>query len=469
MINQNIEIKANQTLAMTPRLQQAIQLLQLSVVELNAYIQTQVEENPLLQKVEISLNNESNIEARSPNVDYNIDEDWKEGGGSEDTLLFGNGNSEEYDPLINVCQQRTLTEHLLEQLIIFEDPLDKAIGEFLIYHLNTAGFLEIELEEIAKDFAVDLNKVKYILSVMQGFEPTGVFAKNLIECFQLQLKERGLLSYEMDCFLDKVHMLTSHPLQKIAKAAFISVEKCHEFIKILRTLSPKPADGFLKTEPQILIADVNMKRNEIGEWTPYLNAEAMPHIIIKSDYYHDLKNKIKLKEDHQYMNERFSHAQWLVQSLTQRAQTLLLVSLEIVRHQQAFFDHGYNYFKPLNLKKIAEALNIHESTVSRITTSKYISTPRGIFSLKFFFSSSVSPLYENEAVSSKRIQEAIRNLVRSEATHAPLSDDAIVVKLDQMGLNVARRTINKYRKILCIPSSTQRKRFYELNPETRLT
>lgn len=470
MIAQNIDIKSTQTLAMTPRLQQAIQLLQLSVAELDSYLHTQLEENPLLSRMDQDMDYISHDRGSSPDVDYNRDEDYLEGygnGGGEggDSLIFDNTRDGSYENMdyLETTQETTLIDYLIEQLVIFPDPRDRAIGEFLIYNLREDGFLEIDLSEVSIQFGVSLSHVESMLEKMQRFEPAGVFARDLTECFRLQLREQNALEPEMDRLLNNITLLTSHPMERVARAAQISVDTCQKLLTALRQLSPKPGHGFAQNKAQVLIPDILMYRDEEGFWTTRLNPQSLPKIVINSDYYHNLKNRLVQKEEISYVNERMTHAQWLVQALLQRADTMLRVSREIVRHQQAFFDHGYDYFKPLNLRQIAQAIEVHESTVSRITTSKFMTTPRGIFPMKFFFSASVSPLYENESISSKRIQEALRKLVREEPRGTPLSDDALMAQLEAQGLTVARRTINKYRKILGIGSSNERRRLYGLN------
>jgi RNA polymerase sigma-54 factor len=468
MTKQNLDIRTSQSLALTPRLQQAIQLLQMSVQELSAYVASQVEENPLLQQEgsDILL-----TDLTAPIIEHPTREDDDEYMDAHIEDLYINGVSEPGDDDFTYFEgksEKSLTDILLEQLYIsFTDPQECLIGEYMIHSLNDYGFLEMDCSEIAETLGVDIADVERVLSRMQTFEPLGIFARNIKECFRIQLDHSGELTESMVNLLENLELLGTQPLPKVAKSINLTVDLCQNLLEKLRHLNRKPLDCESQVSIETVIPEVIMVRQIDGSWGVELNPEALPKVYVDSDYYHDLKHNLVRSSEKSYISERYSHAQWLINSINQRCETLLKVTREIIKHQQGFFEKGYSAFRPLTLKQVADVLDIHESSVSRITTSKFLETPYGILSLKFFFSAAISPIYEDSSLSARRIQEAMRELLKAESAQSPYSDDDIVTLLNNQGMAVARRTIAKYRKVLKIPSSVERRRAYELNPTMR--
>lgn len=456
---QTLDIRTAQVLTMTPRLQQAIKLLQLSQQELHAFLEQQVLENPLLMEHEEQVDLSLDLPIKNEGFEENNYLDEYE----HDSLVFDTHGAAPESPLANLVSQPTsLREHLLQQLAItVTDPKLFKLGEHLIDSINAYGFLEEDVSSISERFNLPIQEVENLLRIMQTFDPPGIFAKSLADCFAIQLKEQGAFSKTMERLLSHLNHLTQVPLKQFAKEVGVGLEECQDLISSLRNLSPQPTANFDHIPIQIVIPDVYVKYDPDKRWTVALNQKVSPKIQLNQSYYEALREKVYHRDEKGYVNAQYSHAHWLLGALEQRTSTLLRVAQEVVNQQQGFFDFGFSEFKPLSLKQVAEALDIHESTVSRITTSKYIATPRGIFDLKFFFSSAVKQntlLRKDETASSKSIQEKIKEMIRQEDPKEPLSDDGLVEQLLLQGITVARRTVTKYRKILKIPSSFERKR-----------
>jgi RNA polymerase sigma-54 factor len=451
MIKTTFDLKQSQHLAMTPRLQQAIKLLQMSHLELNSFVNQQLEDNPLLIK---------------DGDDYDTLQDNYESfeqfdSDDPESLIFE--DNKEYDPLYapRLKTEPTLQEHVFNQWkIVARNDLEFRVGECLIDLLNPDGYITSNLTELATRLLIPESLVLAVLKQLQHLDPVGIFARNLSECMQLQLLDRGELTKELDIFLEHLDMLTTHGIDKLAKACHQSIDVIQSYLRKIRTLTPKPGLQFSKGENPVVIVDIIVKKSENNLY-PELNPDAVPKVFANSNYFQELKNKCRKGEELQYLNDQMSHANWLVNALEQRSVTLLRVSQAILKFQKDFFEKGVCALKPLSLKEIAEAVDMHESTISRVTTDKYIETPLGIFDLKFFFSSKITTSTkannQNESVSSKHIMELIRTLVGQEEPRHPLSDDNIATLLQSKGYNVARRTIAKYRGILNLGSSTERK------------
>ncbi len=451
MTKQTLDIRTAQVLTMTPRLQQAIKLLQLSQQELCVYINEQLLENPLLVSEEV-------IQESLPDYEDAYEDDY-----NRDSLVFHIHSSAESSVANLACQELSLRQHLLQQLAIaVTDPTLFKLGEHLIDSLNTYGFLEEDIQSLSQRFNMPLKRVAELLATLQTFDPPGVFAKSLADCFAIQLKERGLFSNAMESLLENLEQLTEVPFKQFSKKIGVDLQECQQLLNTLKTLCPRPIQNFDHIPMQVVIPDVYAKYSENLGWTVALNQKILPKISLDTAYYESVKEKTNCRDERGYINTQYSHAHWLLNAIDQRTSTLLRVAQEVVTQQQGFLEFGFSEFKPLSLRQVAEVLDIHESTVSRITTSKYIATPRGIFDLKFFFSSAVKQekrlIQKESSASSKTIQEKIKELVRQEDLKNPLSDDALVEHLFSQGLTVARRTISKYRKILRIPSSFERKR-----------
>lgn len=479
-ISQRLDLRQSQNLVMTPQLQQAIKLLQLSNVELAEFIETEIAQNPLLEKKDAEGEHDAPAESseKSERDDMQDDFDGNWTGGDADaassksndfdagTALMGTGGSRNFDELDEafentMAKQETLRDHLLKQLhMSFDDPRDRMMGALLIDLVDEAGYLREGVETLAAKLGAEQERVEHILSEMKHFTPTGVFAQDLKECLSLQLDEQGKLDQPMKILLGNLNLLAGHDMAALAKLCDVNPTYLADMIGEIKSLNPKPASDFDHVVVQTAIPDVLMKKlpkNLGGGWRVELNTETLPRVLVNNEYYTKVSQGAKGKEDREYITTQLNNANWLVKSLDQRAQTILKVASDIVEQQDAFFNFGIEFLKPLTLKDIAETIDMHESTVSRVTTNKYIGTPRGIFELKYFFSTALVSS-DGTAHSSESIKARIRSMVDAEKPDDVLSDDSIVEALQKEGIDIARRTIAKYRDMLNIPSSVQRRK-----------
>lgn len=477
-INQRLDLRQAQNLVMTPQLQQAIKLLQLNNAELAEYIESEIAQNPLLEK----LPNESeqeNTDAPAASEDRdNVQDDFDSGWtGNESeakapmdfdagTAAIGAGGSRNFDEFdetsdSTLSKTQTLRDHLIEQLnMTFEDARDRLIGAMLIDMIDEAGYLREGLESLAEKLGAEQGRVEEILGKLKKFSPTGVFARDLKECLSLQLEEQGKLDPPMKTLLENLHMLAGHDLAGLARKCDVNSTYLSDMVGDIKSLNPKPAADFDHLVVQTAIPDVLMKKlpkNLGGGWRVELNTETLPRVLVNNEYYTQVSQNAKDKKDREYITTQLNNANWLVKSLDQRAQTILKVASEIVEQQDAFFTFGIEFLKPLTLKDIADAIQMHQSTASRVTSNKYIGTPRGIFELKYFFSTALVSA-EGVAHSSESIKARVKSLIDAEKPEDVLSDDAIVETLQKEGIDIARRTVAKYRDMLNIPSSVQRRK-----------
>jgi len=478
-ITQRLDLRQSQNLVMTPQLQQAIKLLQLNNVELAEYIESEIAQNPLLEKAPSESESES-IDSTPPsetdNVQEDFDSNWTgneaEGAqsGSSDfdagTAQMGAGGSRNFDSLDeafenSMAKTETLREHLIEQLnMAFDDPKDRLIGAMLVDLVDEAGYLREGDEEVAARLGTNAERIAALLSTMKKFSPSGVFARDLKECLSIQLEDQGKLDTPMRALLENLNMLASNDMEALAKKCDVNRLYLLDMIGDIKALNPKPAANFEHLVVQTAIPDVLMKKlpkNLGGGWRVELNTETLPRVLINNEYYTEVSAATKDKKDREYITTQMNNANWLVKSLDQRAQTILKVASEIVEQQDAFFNFGIEFLRPLTLKDIAEAIAMHESTVSRVTNNKYIGTPRGIFELKYFFSTALVSA-DGTAHSAESIKARIKTMIDAEKPDDILSDDAIVEALQKDGVDIARRTIAKYREMLNIPSSVQRRK-----------
>ncbi|MGD9502179.1 MAG: RNA polymerase factor sigma-54 [Methyloceanibacter sp.] len=517
-ITAKLELRQAQGLVMTPLLQQAIKLLQLSHVELQSFIEAELERNPLLERADaeepgagadpglgaapgmkdepdsrspgqeseagegeegewIDLESDS---SRSEDLDIEPQDAYPDADGAMlagfaagDPAPFGQGagmasgeapNLEAY-----VAGERTLKDHLTEQLILaFADPASRLIGHHLIDMTDEAGYLTGDLAGLAELLGAPPELVEETLSVMQGFDPSGVFARDLRECLMLQLKEQDRCDPAMAALIENIELLAVHDLSALKRAAKVSDEDLLDMIAEVKRLNPKPGLRYGSAPAQVVVPDVFVRSLPDGSFHVELNSETLPRVLVNRTYYSTVCKSAARKEDRTYLADCFQTANWLVKSLDQRARTILKVAREIVRQQDAFFTHGVRHLKPLNLKTIADAIAMHESTVSRVTANKYMATNRGLFELKYFFTSAIAATSDGDAHSSESVRDRIRAMIEAEAASSVLSDDKIVERLREDGIDIARRTVAKYREALRIPSSVQRRRQKRLAPCARL-
>ncbi|MGZ5148261.1 MAG: RNA polymerase factor sigma-54, partial [Burkholderiales bacterium] len=347
---------------------------------------------------------------------------------------------------------------LIQQLnLSVSDAADRFIAMYLIDQLDESGYMLISMAEAAEQLGTEPERVENVLKTLQRFDPPGIFARNLKECLRLQLEDRNRHDPAMAAFVDNIELLAARDLRKLRELCGVSSEDLQDMIAEVRALDPKPALRFERVINGTVVPDVIMTAQPDGGWRVELNTETLPRVLVNRSYISEI-GRNATKADKAFLTERLQSANWLVKALHQRAETILKVATELVKQQDAFFRYGVTHLRPLILRDIAEAIEMHESTVSRVTTNKYMATPRGIFELKYFFTQGLPSAGGGEVHSAEAVRHRIKVLIDSEAATDILSDDRIVDILHADGIEVARRTVAKYRDSLNIPSSVQRRR-----------
>ncbi len=409
--------------------------------------------------------------------DYSVNEslnagsygdEWSEGEmqdiGRRSAGSQGAGGSYESDgdgPDIDAASARdqTLREYLLEQIHVdIADPVARLIAETLTDMLDEAGYLREDTATLAETLGTTKEEIDAVIARLQQMEPAGVFARSLTECLRLQLADMNRLDPCMEIFLDNLTMMGSGELAALRKKCGVDEEDFTQMLADVRRCNPKPAMGFASEDVQAVIPDVIVRRAKGGGWHLELNQEALPRVLVNRHYASDVGARASDKEAKKFMSEQLANANWLIKALDQRANTILKVATEIVKQQDKFLQHGIRFLKPLVLKDIAAAVGMHESTISRVTTSKFMATPRGTLELKFFFTSSIGASGGATDFSSKTVMYYIKELVSAEEANSILSDNDIVERLKDRNIDVARRTVTKYREEMDIPSSVIRRR-----------
>ncbi len=479
-INQRLDLRQGQALSMTPQLQQAIKLLQLSNLELSEFIEAELEKNPLLERDDAQGPDAPAEEAAGePQQQDEAPLDTGEGfsekaeekeGMDYSTSAFagtGAGGNSTFDDPENgfentMAATTTLRDHLLDQIHVdFTEPRDRAIAVLMLDYLDEAGYFRTPAEALAARLGVDTARIEGILTRLQQLDPAGIFARSLSECLSLQLREKNRLDPAMEKLLQNLELLAGHDLKKLKAACGVDDDDLREMIGEIKALDPKPALHFDHFVSQTVVPDVLMKplpKSKGGGWAVELNADTLPRVLVNKVYYAEIQKGAKTKQDKEYLSDQLATANWLVKAMDQRAQTIMKVATDIILQQEAFFNYGVEYLKPMVLKDVADAIAMHESTVSRVTTGKYIGTPRGVFELKYFFTSGVSTSDGAAEFSSEAIKARIKTLIDAEAADAVLSDDDLVDRLAEAGIAIARRTVAKYREAMKILSSVQRRR-----------
>jgi RNA polymerase sigma-54 factor len=472
-VSQRLELRHSQSLVMTPQLQQAIKLLQLSNLDLRTYVEQELERNPLLERSEQP---EAATEAQRDEPRARGDEDDYDDRGGEsdwdtapDSLAdwsappSGGASVGRGEEDISGLDQRlpgeiSLREHLLEQArTAFEMPVELAVAEALIDSLDESGYLAGTVEELADLLGVETAVVEELRRRMLGFDPAGVFACSLAECLATQLRERNRLDPAMQALIDNLELLASRDYAKLRRLCGVDSEDFGEMLQELKALDPKPALGFGAGPVQPVIPDILMRPAPGGGFAVELNPDTLPRVLVNRRYYAEISAQARDRIEKQYLNEQLQSANWLTRALDQRATTILKVAGELVRRQHSFFTKGIEHLKPLTLRDIAEVIEMHESTVSRVTANKYIATPRGTYELKYFFTASLGGA-SGEGHSAEAVRHRIKALIDAETPKAVLSDDRIVEILRAEGIDIARRTVAKYREAMRIPSSPRRRR-----------
>lgn len=462
-ISHRLDLKQTQGLVMTPQLQQAIKLLQLNNIEIAEFIEEEIAQNPLLEKKEQDPSESHEAEnAKAEKIEQPSD-DFDAGSAMADIGSGGNTSFNKLDDAFenSMSKPETLRDHLMEQLqLSFGDATDQMIATLLIDQLDETGYLRPTNDELAEKFGCSIERIDKLLNKMKQFDPTGIFAHNLEECLRLQLEEQNKFDKPTQILVENLKLLADHDHKKLAEKCNVNETYLQDIISDIRSLNPKPAADFDHIVVQTAIPDVLMRRlpkNLGGGWRVELNTDTLPKVLVNNQYYKEVAKTATQKKDKEYLSNQLSSANWLVRSLDQRAQTILKVGAEIVEQQDAFFNYGIEFLRPLTLKDIAEEIDMHESTVSRVTNNKYIGTPRGIFELKYFFSTALIS-EDGTSHSAESVRARVQALIDNEAPTKVLSDDKIVDLLKKEGIDLARRTVAKYREALHIPSSIQRRK-----------
>ncbi len=358
-----------------------------------------------------------------------------------------------------VPSETTLADWLREQLALaIADPARRMIGQYLIDLVDEAGYLVGDVATVAEKLGTGVKEVETVLGILQSFDPPGICARDLAECLTLQLKERNRFDPAMEALIARLDLLAKRDFAALKKVCGVGDEDLADMIAEIRRLNPKPGLAFGSAIVQPIVPDVFVRPAPDGGWIVELNSDTLPKVLVNQSYYAEVSATARRDTEKSYLAECLQSATWLVRALDQRARTILKVSNEIVRQQDGFFAHGVEHLRPLNLKTVAEAISMHELTVSRVTANKYMATSRGIFELKYFFTSAIAASHGGEAHSAEAVRHRIKQLIDAESAGDVLSDDTIVDKLREAGIDIARRTVAKYREAMRIPSSVQRRR-----------
>ena len=500
-----LEVRQSQSLVMTPQLMQAIKLLQLSNLDLVAYVDAELERNPLLERSEseegsaadagedgaaASEREPENASGASEGADWvdaqierepgtiadkldtdfgNVYQDdtpsgapdpgalagdpWQQGAGR------GSASGEGYNLESFVAEDVSLSSYLAEQMaLLITDPAERIIAGNLIDNLDEAGYLRADVDEVSERLGAEPALVESVLERLQTLEPTGVFARNLAECLRLQLQEKDRYDPAMAALIENIELLARRDTAALKRLCRVDDEDLAEMIHEIKALNPRPGSTFGTVLVQPMVPDVIVRPASDGGWSIELNSDNLPKVLVNQTYYATVQKTTRNETEKAYLTDCLQTANWLVKSLDQRAKTILKVATEIVRQQDAFLTYGVQHLRPLNLRTVADAIGMHESTVSRVTSNKYMATTRGIFELKYFFTSAIASSQGGDAHSAEAVRHRIRQMIDHESPDAILSDDTLVSLLKDAGIDIARRTVAKYRESLRIPSSVQRRR-----------
>ena len=498
-LTQRLEMRQSQALVMTPQLMQAIKLLQLSNLDLDAYVEGELEKNPLLERAteadapasdseqdraepgaatggdssDVSPDLQTSRAAMEDGLGTDLGNEFPDDApaagsrtGPEQPAAYsewagtgaGGRDDGDYNLEAFISAETTLADHLAEQLALATtDQAQRMIGQHLIDLVDESGYLIGDLAGVAEKLGAPPSEIEAVLAMLHGFDPPGVCARNLTECLAIQLKERDRFDPAMQALVGRLDLLAKRDLAGLKRICGVGDEDLAEMIAEIRALNPKPGLAFGSTLVQPIVPDVFVRPSPDGSFTVELNSDTLPKVLVNQRYHADLAKSATDREK-SYLAENLQSATWLMRALDQRAKTILKVSAEIVKQQDAFFIHGVQHLRPLNLKTIADAISMHESTVSRVTANKYMATNRGIFELKYFFTSAIAASDGGEAHSAEAVRHRIRLLIDAESASDVLSDDTIVDRLREAGIDIARRTVAKYREAMRIPSSVQRRR-----------
>ena len=504
-LSPRLEFRQGQSLVITPQLQQAIKLLQLSNLELDAFVEAELERNPLLAREEGEGDDHAPEAAAAPErsdaeradsecladsapggeVESDLDArhddlyadaspgdracgdaapSGADAGAGVDWSKASKGGAFEHDGedmASSLAAPPTLHEHLRAQIALLHlDTVDTAIAAVMVDAVDEGGYLRLDPADVAARLGCTLERADAVLARLQGLDPVGVFARDVRECLALQLAERDRLDPAMQALLDQLPLLAKRDLAALRKLCEVDEEDLREMIAEVRALTPRPGAAFGSDPVQAVVPDVFVRADGLGMWRVELNTDTLPKVLVDRRYHARVSGAARSEAEKTFVADCHAQANWLVKSLDQRVRTILKVSSEIVRQQDAFLAQGVEHLRPLNLKTVADAIGMHESTVSRVTSNKYLATPRGVFEMKFFFTSALASSDGGEAHSAEAVRHRIRGLIDTEqgSREGVLSDDRIVEILKETGVEIARRTVAKYRDAMRIPSSVERRR-----------
>jgi RNA polymerase sigma-54 factor len=493
-----MELRQGQSLVMTPQLLQAIKLLQLSHLELQNFVEGELERNPLLERDDApelpihvnggdgplaadaetfarseALHSQQGMEDRLGTGLDNVFQGEQpsvarlETRGAESLPIVGGayggaGGSFEDGPEgfeSSLTIEMSLQDHLSAQLdLAVTDPADRIIGRHLIDAVDDSGYLGEALDGIAERLGIPVARVEGVLRVVQGFDPSGVAARDVSECLSIQLRDRNRFDPAMQALVTHLHLVAKRDFAALKRICGVDDEDIADMVAEIRRLDPKPGRGFGGSAAETVVPDVFIRAAPDGSWLVDLNPDTLPRVLVNQTYHARVSKAARSDGDKAFIAECLQTANWLTRSLEQRARTILKVASEIVRQQDGFFAYGVEHLRPLNLKTVADAIGMHESTVSRVTSNKYLTCSRGVFEMKYFFSAAIAATGYGEAHSAEAVRFRIKQMIDDEAPAEVLSDDAIVARLKAGGIDIARRTVAKYRESLRIPSSMERRR-----------
>lgn len=488
-----LQLRQSQALVMTPQLLQSIRLLQMTHAELQTFIDAEIERNPLLERSGAD-EADGDVGNEQPTSEQ-VADDWYEGDvlpsaetmaerfdtSMENVFPDEPGKVETYGPALTeqwrsaggasgstsdsfdlddlAAAKITLRDHVRDQIALaFADAGDRMIAAELAEELDDSGYMRGEVGEIASRLGATRLVVQRVLGVCQGFSPTGLFARSLGECLSLQLAERNRLDPSMLAMLANLDLIARRDIVALKRLCAASTEDVLDMIDEIRALDPRPGTAFTVGVAEAVVPDVVIRAASDGSWLVELNPDALPRVLVDNVYFNRVQSQTRNQGERDFLSDCMQSASWLVRSLDQRAKTLLKVASEIVKHQDGFLAHGVRHLRPLNLRTIADAIGMHESTVSRVTANKFMHTPRGMLDMRYFFTAAIASAQGGESHSSEAVRDRIRALVDEESPSEVLSDDAIVDILKGSGVDIARRTVAKYREGLHIPSSVHRRR-----------
>ena len=487
-----LEFRQSQSLTLTPQLMQSIRLLQLSHLELNTFVDAELLRNPLLEREEagseergepaemperqtemsayedtftsgervkdageIAEGYDTAVENVFPDA---IPQDIGQTAGPDRNGSFEGGEAPDLDQY--VASRPRLSDHLEAQAqMLLRNPADRLIARHLIDGINEAGYLIVELDAVAEMLGAEIEDVEAVLGVLQTCEPAGIFARDVAECLAIQLRERDRLDPIMQKLLANLDLLAEHNMPALLKAVGCDREDLADMLAELRLLDPRPGLAFDTGPVEAVVPDVFVRPGPDGAWQVELNSDTLPRVLVNRVYYASVSKKTRDPGEKAFLSDCLANANWLTKSLDQRAQTITRVAAEIVRQQDGFLTHGVAHLRPMTLKIVAEAIDMHESTVSRVTANKYMATPRGLYEMKYFFTTAIASADGGGEHSAEAVRHRIRQLIDAEPGNDILSDDTIAEMLrKEQGIDVARRTVAKYREAMNIPSSVIRRR-----------